>query len=99
MRSGRSPTQAVCAVSPSQSSDQVRAEMILMVVEAHAGRWASTSIDRDQQLELRFDCAGCSLHASGATEERIVGDIDFDGQAHFSHQFGAAFHPVLTEKP
>ena len=70
------------AVSPSAVfNPQVETEMVLVVVEAQAGGRVFFRIDRHQQFELQAEIALARRHdAAGATEERIVGDVDVERQ-------------------
>ena len=58
------------------------AEMILVVVETHAGGQRRRIIDRYKQFEFQSLLALSRSHdLAGSAEERIVGEVNLHGQA------------------
>ena len=74
------------------------AEGVLVVVEAHAGGLVGLRGDRDEQLELQVLVAlVVGEQTAGAAEERIVGHVDLDIEAHRLHHLDAAIHPEFRD--
>src|SRR3981081_3556981 len=75
-----------------------RAEMVAMMVEAHASRWLLFRAQRDQKLELeRLLHLADRLHLTNAAEERIARIIDLEGQAEIARDGLSAHHPALAK--
>ncbi len=88
----------VCQLPRCEPQRPDLAEMIEVAVEAGAGGGARRAVDGDQQFELELlGALAIREHAPGATEERIVGDIDLEGQGKRGHHRTGAAHPCLAE--
>ena len=76
-RSMPKATHPVCAGSPPESRIPRRAEVVAMIVEAHARGRRRVLVERNQQLELQRLLSLADRHdLSDAAEERVVGDVD-----------------------
>ena len=70
-----------------------------MIVEAHASGRLFDAGDRDQQLEFQVLVAlVVDQQLACASEERVVGDVDFDRQSDLLHHFRATVDPELAER-
>ena len=74
------------------------AEMVAVIVEAHAGCRLLFGAQRDQQLEFQgLLLLADGLHLTDAAEERIAGIIDLEGQAEIARNRLGTHHPAFTE--
>src|SRR5262249_19041405 len=74
------------------------AEMIAVIVEAHAGRRLLFRTQRHQQLELqRLLLLAHRFHLADTPEERIAGMIDPESQAEVARNRLRALHPALAK--
>src|SRR5476651_2721211 len=75
-----------------------RAEMIFVVVEAHAGGRLLAGADRDQKLELGSLLKLIDRHQlAAATKERIVGNLDIVLDTERLGDFRRARNPAFAE--
>src|SRR3954447_23179270 len=75
-----------------------RAEMLAVIIEAHAGRRLLFRAQRDQQFELELLLLlAHRLHLTDAAEERIAGIIDAEGETEIGRNRLRAHHPALAE--
>src|ERR1700688_1577816 len=74
------------------------AEMVAVIIEAHAGGRLLFRAQRDQKLEFqRLLLLAHRLHLADPAEERIAGIIDLEGQAEVARNSLRAHHPALAE--
>src|ERR1700751_3640432 len=88
----------MCQLSAAVLQPPHLAEVLPMVVEAHASRRLGIGVVRDQQLE--FECLlnlAYRHDLADPTEEWIIGDINRVRQRPFLGQLPCTLHPAFPE--
>src|ERR1700694_1093894 len=98
-RSIPNATQPVCARLAVHVLDVPgRAEMVAVIVEAHAGGRLRFGAQRDQQLEFqRLLLLADRLHLADAAEERIARIVDLEGQAEVARDTLRALNQAISK--